>query len=125
MSEMLIGEVAQKTGIATSAIRYYEEIGLLPNPTRINGRRRYDSDVIQHLTIIRAAQNASWSLAEIKELFLGFPDHASLSERWKAQAPRKIIELESIIGQTQKTKQLLESTLDCTCTNLEGCTLVA
>lgn len=125
MSEMLIGEVAQKTGIATSTIRYYEEIGLLPLPTRVNGRRRYEGDVIQHLTLIRAAQNASWSLAEIKELFLGFPDHTSLSKRWKAQAPRKIIELESIIEQTQKTKQMLESTLDCTCTNLEDCTLIA
>lgn len=124
MSEMLIGEVAQKTGIATSAIRYYEEIGLLPQPNRVNGRRRYGGDIIQHLTIIRAAQNASWSLAEIKELFLGFPDHASLSERWKAQAPQKISELESLIEQTQKTKQMLESTMDCTCTNLQDCALV-
>lgn len=122
MSDMLIGEVAQKTGLSTSTIRYYESIGLLPPPRRINGRRRYQRDVIQHLTLIRVAQNASWSLSEIKELFHGFPSHVPLSARWKARVPQKILELDIIIEQAQRMKQMLKDSLDCNCSTLEDCT---
>lgn len=125
MSEMLIGEVAQKTGLAPSTIRYYESIGLLPIPRRVNGRRRFNEEVIQQLTVIQAAQNARWSLAEIKELLHGFPNHASLMMRWKERAPKKIRELDAIIEQTQRLKQTLEESMGCTCKDLDECTLAS
>ena len=44
--ELTIGEVARKAGVATSSIRYYESIGLLPAPARLHGQRRYGTDVL-------------------------------------------------------------------------------
>lgn len=56
MDGLPIGEVARRTGVRTSAIRYYEAEGILPVPERVNGRRRYDSDVLRHLEVIRFAR---------------------------------------------------------------------
>ena len=49
MKELTIGEVARRAGVHTSAIRYYESVGLLPPPKRLNGRRRYDETVFQRM----------------------------------------------------------------------------
>jgi predicted site-specific integrase-resolvase len=57
MSALLtIGEVAWATGIKASAIRYYEEAGLLPEPERVGGKRRYDEEVLRRLALIRGAK---------------------------------------------------------------------
>ena len=53
----------------TSTLRYYESIGLLPAPQRVSGRRRYDAGVLQRLEIIRTAQQAGFTLAELRVLF--------------------------------------------------------
>ncbi|MEM7128750.1 MAG: MerR family transcriptional regulator [Chloroflexota bacterium] len=123
MSKLLIGEVAQRTGLSTSTIRYYENIGLLPQPHRINGRRRYDSDVIQQLKIIKSAQKASWSLAEIKKMVDGFPEHASLTERWRSMTPQKISELDSIIEEAQAAREMLEAGMNCQCRTMDECVI--
>jgi DNA-binding transcriptional MerR regulator len=71
---MQIGEVADKVGVATSAIRFYEESGLLPEPNRTpSGYREYDPSVIDRLTFIRAGQAVGLTLAELKEV-LGIRD---------------------------------------------------
>jgi len=71
---MQIGEVARKIGVATSAIRFYEESGLLPEPDRTaSGYRVYDPSVIDRLTFIRAGQAVGLTLAELKEV-LGIRD---------------------------------------------------
>src|SRR6476646_3346258 len=93
-SEMTIGEVARQVGIATSAIRYYEEIGLLPPPARVNGRRRYDWSTVQRLRVIERAQQAGFTLGEIRELFFGFAAGTHPNARWEALAQRKLGELE-------------------------------
>ena len=71
MGMLLIGEVAQRSGIKPSAIRYYESVGLLPEPARRSGRRVYDNDVLDHLTFIRFAQMAGFGISEIKGLVSG------------------------------------------------------
>ena len=63
-----IGEVASRAGVAASAIRYYESIGLLPKPERESGQRRYDESVLGRLGFIGVAQAAGFKLPEIKEL---------------------------------------------------------
>lgn len=59
MEGMSIGEVARRTGVRTSALRYYERVGVLPRPGRTNGRRRYDGDVLREvldrLAVVRVA----------------------------------------------------------------------
>jgi MerR family Zn(II)-responsive transcriptional regulator of zntA len=71
---MRIGEIADKVGVATSAIRFYEESGLLPEPDRTpSGYREYDPSVIDRLTFIRAGQAVGLTLAELREV-LGIRD---------------------------------------------------
>src|SRR5882757_6660622 len=72
MRQLSIGEVARRTGIRTSALRYYEETGILPTPARVSGRRCYDTDAIRRVDVLRFAQQAGFTLREIKTLFHGF-----------------------------------------------------
>src|ERR687889_574877 len=67
-SELTIGELAQRAGLATSAIRYYERVGMLPPAERVSGQRRYGEDAVARLAFIAAAQNAGFTLREIREL---------------------------------------------------------
>jgi MerR family transcriptional regulator, redox-sensitive transcriptional activator SoxR len=109
VSEMTIGEVARQVGIATSAIRYYEEIGLLPPPVRVNGRRR--------------AQQAGFTLGEIHELFFGFAVGTHPTERWKALARRKLDELEEQRRRIQAAQDILREGIRCGCLTMEQCTV--
>ncbi|MGH3452329.1 MAG: heavy metal-responsive transcriptional regulator [Haloechinothrix sp.] len=71
---MLIGELARKVGVATSALRFYEEAGLLPEPGRTpSGYREYAPSVVDRLAFIRAGQAVGLTLAELKEV-LGIRD---------------------------------------------------
>jgi MerR family transcriptional regulator, redox-sensitive transcriptional activator SoxR len=75
MDEMNISEIARIAGVRPSALRYYESIGLIPRPKRINRRRYYDSAVIQRLASVQLAKQAGFTIAEIPTLFHGFaPD---------------------------------------------------
>ena len=66
---MRIGELARRSGLASTALRYYEKAGLLPPPQRTpSGYRAYDASVLQRLVFIRAAQAVGLSLPEIREV---------------------------------------------------------
>ena len=71
MAEMSIGEVARKMGLRSSAIRYYERLGLIPKAPRLSGRRRYDERVLERLAMVRFAKHVGFSIAEIKVLLRG------------------------------------------------------
>jgi DNA-binding transcriptional MerR regulator len=67
---MRIGEVAHQAGIACSAIRFYEDLGLLPEPRRTaSGYRDYDQSVVGRLAFIRAGQSVGLSLDQLREVF--------------------------------------------------------
>ena len=70
MQRLTISQVAQQIRLRPSAIRYYERIGLLPPPQRVNGQRRYDRTVLYRLAIIQRARQLGFSLGEIRRLFL-------------------------------------------------------
>ena len=123
VSEMTIGEVARQVGVATSAIRYYEEIGLLPLPARVNGRRRYDWSAVQRLRVIERAQQAGFTLGEIRELFFGFAVGTHPTERWKALARRKLDELEEQRRRIQAAQDILREGIRCGCLTMEQCTV--
>jgi MerR family redox-sensitive transcriptional activator SoxR len=67
-NKLAIGDIAQAAGLATSAVRYYERIGLLPKAERVNGRRVYDGDVLRRLTAIRVAREAGFTISEVQAL---------------------------------------------------------
>jgi MerR family transcriptional regulator, redox-sensitive transcriptional activator SoxR len=120
--EMLgIGDIARQAGVASSTIRYYERIGLLPPSKRVSGKRRYDAAILEKLSVIRLAQNAGYTIAEIHSLLHDFPVDATPSERWQVLAAQKIVELETRMQDLIAMKALLEHTLQCSCPSLDDC----
>lgn len=121
MANLSIGQVARLTGLQTSAIRYYESIGLLPEPPRVSGQRRYNDDIFAQLGLIRLAQSAGLGMAEIRALLHDFPADMPPSQRWQQIANRKLAELQTLIEQAQAQQRVLETTLNCTCADLSDC----
>ena len=95
--ELFIGEVARRAGIRPSAIRYYESIGLLPEPERISGRRRYPVEIVRTLSIIGAAQRAGLSLDDVRELLVSSDANSGVSELLRAIAQRRLPEIDAVI----------------------------
>jgi MerR family transcriptional regulator, redox-sensitive transcriptional activator SoxR len=123
VTDMTIGAVARRAGTATSAIRYYEAIGLLPPPARVNGRRRYDASALQRLAVIDRAQQAGFTLGEIRELFFGFVAGTPPAARWEALARRKLADLEAQLTRIRSMQGLLYEGLRCGCLTMEQCTV--
>ena len=122
MEELTIGDVAQRAGIRASAIRYYESVEVLPPPRRISGQRRYDTSVIERLAVIQMAQQAGFTVAEIRTLFNGFTAETPASARWEALARQKLVEVDEMIRRAQAMKRVLEEQLlRCRCLTLEEC----
>jgi MerR family transcriptional regulator, redox-sensitive transcriptional activator SoxR len=125
MDRLTIGQVAAQAGVATSTIRYYERIGLLPTPPRVSGQRRYAPDIRQQLGVIRLAQHAGFSIAEIQVLLHSFPADAPPSARWQQLAKHKLGELDEQMRRIQAMTALLEQMLLCQCETLEDCAVQA
>jgi MerR family transcriptional regulator, redox-sensitive transcriptional activator SoxR len=123
MKALSIGEVAKRTGVRTSALRYYEEAGILPPPGRVSGQRRYDEDSIHRIDVLRFAQQAGFTLEEIKALFHGFGTETPLSSRWRTLAKAKLAELDLLAKRIKRMKRALELGLKCGCIRIEDCTL--
>jgi MerR family redox-sensitive transcriptional activator SoxR len=107
MRTLTIGAVAKQADLRTSAIRYYESAGVLPPPRRVSGQRRYSSDVFMRLAIIRAARELGFSMAELRELFQGFPAETEASTRWHQFAARKMTELDDLIAHAVRRRSML------------------
>ena len=121
---LTIGELAAAGGVNTSAVRYYERRGLMPEPVRISGQRRYDQPALARLRTIRAAQQAGLSLDEVGLLLAGADDGAS-AEALRLLAERKLPNVEALIERAQTMKQWLELAADCRCESLDVCDLFA
>ncbi len=121
MNALTITAVARRAGLRTSAIRYYESVGLLPTPGRVSGRRRYDPDVLPRLALIAAAQQMGFTIAEIGTLMHGFDADTPASARWQVLAAKKLIEVEALIARAEGMKQLLGEALRCGCLTLDAC----
>ena len=124
MADLGIGQVAEQTGIPASTLRYYESVGVLPKPKRVGGRRRYEPSVVQLLTLLRFAQQAGFTVAEMRTLLHGFRLETRPAERWATLARKKLTELDEVIARAEKMKGLLEVGLRCGCLRLEDCELV-
>ena len=121
MRQKSIGVVAEEAGVAASTIRYYERIGLLPQPEREGGRRRYGSWISGQLRLIRSAKQVGFTLGEIQTLVHGFPSRTPPAERWRTLSRQKIVTLEKKIALMRNMKSVLENTLHCQCATLEEC----
>src|SRR5215211_7678280 len=83
MEGLTISEVARRSGVRATTIRYYESINVLPAPRRTNGRRRYDVAILDRLAFIHVAQRLGFTLTDIVLLFEQRDPAVPLSERWQ------------------------------------------
>ena len=121
-AQISISQVARQVGLRASAIRYYEEVGILAPARRVSGQRRYDETVLYRLAVVRRAQEAGFTLDEIRRLFFGFSQSTPVSERWKKIAERKLVELDARIEQIQSMRTLLKKLRSCCeCETVEKC----
>jgi MerR family transcriptional regulator, redox-sensitive transcriptional activator SoxR len=121
--ELTIGEVARRAGVATSSIRYYERIELLPKPERVSGQRRYGSDVLGKLGFIGVAQSAGFKLSEIKDLIEGVDSASGMGEQMRVLSARKLDEVEALLERTKAMKGWLEVAKECGCATPAECAL--
>jgi MerR family transcriptional regulator, redox-sensitive transcriptional activator SoxR len=118
---MKIGELAAHAGLAASAIRYYEKLGLLPPAERVNSQRRYSTDALDRVLLIRVAGEMDFTLAEIRLFLNGFRPNTPVSARWRKLTASKIVELEQRLAYTRRLLDYLKRLQGCRCVQLHQC----
>ena len=122
MSQLTISEVSREVGLTSSAIRYYEQLGILPAAERVSGQRRYDRTVLYRLAVVQRARQAGFALDEIRTLFFGFQQGTRAEVRWRKLADNKLTELKAMADQINSMQALLKRMkAKCHCTTLEVC----
>jgi MerR family redox-sensitive transcriptional activator SoxR len=124
MTEITIGELSERSGVAASAIRYYEELGLVRSRRTPGNQRRYDRAMLRRLAFIRTAQRVGLSLEEIEAALTSLPsnrtptkaDWTRLSRSWR---PR----IDAQIRQLERLRDTLDSCIGCGCLSLRRCAL--
>lgn len=116
---LTIGEVARESGVAATTLRYYEQIGLLPAPTRQGGQRRYDDAVLARLEVIRLCKSAGFALDEIQLLFA---DDAPGRPASRALAEAKLAEIDAQMAALARARDVIEWGMNCTCPSIDACT---
>jgi MerR family redox-sensitive transcriptional activator SoxR len=122
--ELTIGEVAERAGVATSKLRFYEREGLITSTRSTGGQRRYHRDVLRRVAFVRAAQQVGLTLVEIRAALDRLPgrrtptaqDWERLSASWRPVVEARIAELERL-------RDRLDSCIGCGCLSLKSCAL--
>ena len=119
---LTIGELSQRTGAAPSALRYYEEIGVLAPPARVSGQRRYDPEAVGAVGAVLFLADVGFTLAEIEQLMAA---RSTSPQSWRDLARRKLVELDERIAEAQAARVAVEHALACphddivTCPNFQ------
>jgi MerR family redox-sensitive transcriptional activator SoxR len=124
MELLAIGEVSARSGMAASALRYYEDQGLISSSRSAGGARRYPRSVLRRLAVIRAARNVGLALPEIRAALETLPpgrpptadDWARLSQGWRDRLDEQIAAL-------SRLREGLSSCIGCGCLSLDRCAL--
>ena len=124
MSELTIGELSERSGIAASAIRYYDDRGLVSSRRTTGNQRRYPRAMLRRLAFVRTAQRVGLTLEEIETALATLPsnrtptkaDWTRLSRGWR---PR----LDAQIRQLERLRDTLDSCIGCGCLSLKRCAI--
>ena len=108
--QLTIGELSRRTGVATSALRYYDELGLLRPATRVSGRRRYPPEAVGVVGVILFLRDVGFTLDEIRRLLAA---RARSPQAWRELAGRKLTELDERIAEAQAARVAVEHALAC------------
>jgi MerR family redox-sensitive transcriptional activator SoxR len=125
MALLTIGQLAERAGVATSAIRFYESKGLIRSTRTTGNQRRYEQSTLRRVAFIKAAQRVGLSLEEVAEALSSLPDNRTptksdwhrISREWK---PR----LEEQVQRIRLLEQRLDSCIGCGCLSLKSCSLM-
>lgn len=115
---LTIGEVARRSGVAATTLRYYEQIGLVAPPARIGGQRRYDEAVLARLEIIGLCKSAGFALAEIGLLFA---DDVPGRPASRALAQAKLAEIDAKLDSLSRARVVIEWGMQCRCPSIDAC----
>ena len=124
-SELLsIGDVAHRSGLAVSALRFYEAHELISAQRTEGGQRRYRRDVLRRLAVIQAAQQVGFPLATIADMLRSLPGDAHLSpKQWQALARSWRPQLDERIRVLERLRNQLDSCIGCGCLSMDKCAL--
>ena len=122
---MTIGELAVRAGVSTSALRFYEEKGLIFSRRTDGNQRRYERAILRRVGVILAAQAVGISLRLIKEALDKLPSGRTPTQKdWERLSRGWRDELESRIGELERLRDKLTSCIGCGCLSLEACLLL-
>jgi MerR family transcriptional regulator, redox-sensitive transcriptional activator SoxR len=119
-AQLSIGEVAAATGFRPSAIRYYEDAGVLPKPDRVSGKRRYSAETIDRLMLIRFCSRLGMRLADVRGLLVTRRGLRA-KEQWRRLVDGKLDEIGDLIQAAQGVERILRESRDCDCVTLASC----
>lgn len=119
-----IGFIAKRTGLAVSAIRFYEEKGLLRSVRAASGHRRYARADIRRLSFIRIAQGFGFTLPQIRDVLASLPNARTPTARdWRSISESFRAELDARIATLEKLRDDLDGCIGCGCLSLDRCRL--
>src|SRR5260370_6734058 len=109
MRQLTISEVARQVALRASAIRYYEQIGLVPPAQRASGQRRYDTTALYRLALIQWARKLGFTLHAIRRMFFGIRNVTRPSDRWQMLYRKKLAELDGLMDRITTLRRFLKS----------------
>lgn len=121
MPDLTISKVAKQFGLRASALRYYEQIGILPASYRKGGQRLYDESAVRRLAIVQRARELGFTIKETQILFADFSCGPPISERWRSLCEAKLQEFEIRIEQIHEMQGMLQKMMQCRCGAFDQC----
>jgi MerR family redox-sensitive transcriptional activator SoxR len=122
MELLTIGELAARSGVATSALRYYESLGLLTSTRTRGAQRRYARSTLRRVAVVQAGQRAGLSLAQVREGMAELPaDRVPTRRDWERLARRWRTHLDARIDELQRIRDGLADCIGCGCQSLRRC----
>ena len=121
MPDLTISKAARQFGLRASALRYYEQIGVLPPAYRRGGQRLYDESALRRLAIVHRARQLGFSVKEMQVLFSDFSSGPPISDRWQALSEAKLNELDEQIGHIREMQHMLRRMMQCKCSAFDQC----
>ncbi len=123
-ADLAIGDVARRSGLAVSALRFYEANGLISSNRTEGGQRRYRRDVLRRLAVIQAAQQVGFPLAEIAGMLAELPAERPVSpSEWQRLARSWRPQLDERIRTLEQLRDQLDACVGCGCLSMEKCAL--
>jgi MerR family redox-sensitive transcriptional activator SoxR len=123
-AELSVGEVAERSGVAVSALHFYEARGLIRSWRNSGNQRRYARDVLRRIAIIRVAQRTGISLDSIRAAFESLPDgRTPTDEDWRKLSRRWRADLDERIDRLTRLRDQLDGCIGCGCLSMSACPL--